>query len=205
MFLDASVLMNVKADEYVAAFGVSQEGATVAECHQKMDAALDAFTGELKQLGVGSADIFVDFAAQNKIYGYQVSDNVAKESLVGFELKKNVSIHYKDKALLDKLIIAASKSQIFDLIKVDYVVRDIGPVQNRLMEETAKIIKQKALRSMPRSRASTIPPKCTTPTRPPNRKTSPETTTSLSSPSWARARAGPFSSMRWMRTVSIRS
>src|SRR5437879_1452135 len=36
MFLDATVLMNVKADEYVAVFGVSQEGVTVAECHQKM-------------------------------------------------------------------------------------------------------------------------------------------------------------------------
>ena len=38
MFLEASVLMNVKADEYVAVFGVLQEGATVVECNQKMDA-----------------------------------------------------------------------------------------------------------------------------------------------------------------------
>ena len=30
MFLEANVLMNVKADEYVAVFGVLQEGGTVA-------------------------------------------------------------------------------------------------------------------------------------------------------------------------------
>src|SRR5208283_3293755 len=40
MFLEASVLMNVKADEYVAVFAVSQEAETVAECNQKMDAVM---------------------------------------------------------------------------------------------------------------------------------------------------------------------
>ena len=143
MFVEANVLMNVKADEHVAVFGVAQECATVAECHQKMDATVNAFTGELKRLGIGDDDIFVDFAAQNKIYGFQLTGNVAKEKLVGFELKKNVAVHYKDKALLDALVIAASHANIFDLIKVDYVVRDTGSVENRLMEEATRIIKQK--------------------------------------------------------------
>jgi uncharacterized protein YggE len=144
MFLDASVLMNVKADEYVAVFGVLQEGATVAECNQKMDATVNEFAAELKQLGIGGDDVFVDFAAQNKIYGFQVAGSIAKERLVGFELKKNVAVHYKDKLLLDKLVIAASKSKIFDLIKVDYVVKDPGIVQAKLMDDAAQVIKQKA-------------------------------------------------------------
>jgi uncharacterized protein YggE len=146
MFIDASVLMNVRADEHVAVFGVAQECAAVPECNQKMDATVRAFSGDLKQIGIGGDDIFVDFAAQNKIYGYDVSAGVAKEKLVGFELKKNVSVHYKDRLLLDKLAIAASKSGIFDLIKVDYVVRDTGNVQNKLMEEAARIIKTKEAR-----------------------------------------------------------
>ena len=90
MFVDASVLMNVKADEHVAVFGVAPECASVTECNQKMDATVGAFAASLKQLGVGDADVFVDFAAQNKIYGFQVAGNIAKENLVGFELKKNV-------------------------------------------------------------------------------------------------------------------
>jgi uncharacterized protein YggE len=143
MFIEASVLMNLKADEYVAVFGVSQECGAVPECNQKMDATTNQFAGELKQLGIGGEDIYVDFAAQNKIYGFQVAGNIAKEKLVGFELKKNVSIHYKNKLLLDKLIIAASKANIFDLIKVDYIVTDTAGVQTRLMEEAAKVIKQK--------------------------------------------------------------
>ncbi|MCA1633930.1 MAG: SIMPL domain-containing protein [Acidobacteria bacterium] len=142
-FLEASVLVNVKADEHVAVFGIAQECLTVAECNQKMDATVGEFTGALKQLGIKSEDVFVDFAAQNKIYGYQVEGTIAKEKLVGFELKKNVSVHYQDKALLDKLVIAASRSKIFDLIKVDYVVRDTAKVRGRLLMEAAGIIEQK--------------------------------------------------------------
>jgi uncharacterized protein YggE len=144
MFVEASVLMNVKADEHVAVFGVNQECLTVAECNQKMDATVNEFSNALKGLGLKGNDIFVDFAAQNKIFGFQVEGSIAKERLVGFELKKNVSVHYQDKALLDKLIVAASRSKIFDLIKVDYVVRDTGKVRNRLLEEAAALVKQKA-------------------------------------------------------------
>jgi uncharacterized protein YggE len=143
MFLEASVLMNARADEYVAVFGLAQEGVTVLECNQKMDAVVQEFSAVLKPLGIGGADLFVDFVAQNKIYGYRVQDNVAKEELVGFELKKNIAIHYRDKLLLDKLVIAASRSKIYDLIKVDYIVKDPQPIQDRLMEEAAGIIKRK--------------------------------------------------------------
>lgn len=144
MFVEASVLINVKADEYVAVFGVLQEGSTVTECNQKMDATVGEFSGELKQLGVSSDDVFVDFAAQNKIYGFQITGSIAREKLVGFELKKNVAVHYKDKLLLDKLVIAASKAKIFDLIKVDYLVRDPASIQSKLMDDAAQVIKQKA-------------------------------------------------------------
>jgi uncharacterized protein YggE len=145
-FVEAKVLMNVKADEYVAVFGITQEGKTLAECGQKMDATVKTFTDDLKPLGIGADDLFVDFVVQNRIYGFDLQGNVAQEHLVGFELKKNVSIHYKDSALLDKLTLAAARSQIFDLIKVDYIVKDIGRVHEKLMEEAARIIKAKMAR-----------------------------------------------------------
>ncbi len=144
VYLDASVLINVEADEYVAVFGTSREGATLEECRQKSDAALNTFREGLKSAGVTTKDVFIDFVAQNRIYGYDIQGDVAKERPVGFELKRNVLIHYRDKAMLDKLIDAAAQAQIYDLIKVDYVVRDIGAVQARLMEAAAKVVRQKA-------------------------------------------------------------
>jgi uncharacterized protein YggE len=65
------------------------------------------------------------------------------EKLAGFEVKKNVAVRYKDKSLLDRMLAAASKAGVFDLIKVDYVVSDMNAVHDRLMEEAAKIIKKK--------------------------------------------------------------
>lgn len=146
MFLDASVLMNVKADEFVAVFGLSLDGPTVLDCNQKMDAVIREFSEACQPLGIGANDLFVDFVAQNRTYGYRVEGTVAKEELTGFELKKNVSLHYHDRLLLDKLVIAASRSRIYDLIKVDYIVKDPQAVQNRLVEEAAAILKQKAAR-----------------------------------------------------------
>lgn len=146
MFLEASVLMNVLADEYVAVFGVSQECVTVAECSQKIDAVISEFAKAVQQMGISGNDVTIDFVTQTKIYEFNISGDVAKEELTGFQVKKNVSIHYKDKQLLDKLVVAASRSKIFDLIKVDYVVKDQSAAENKLMEEATRVIKQKGAR-----------------------------------------------------------
>jgi uncharacterized protein YggE len=146
MFVDAAVLMNVKADEYVAVFGISQEGATVQEANDKMNAVVRQFTEALKALHVRESDIDVDFITQPKIYGYDIADNIARETLAGFELKKNVAVHYTGRDLLDKLVAAAAQAHIYDLIKVDYVVKDINAVQDKLMVEASAIVKQKLAR-----------------------------------------------------------
>lgn len=146
MFLDASVLMNVKADEFVATFGVAEEAETVEGCQAKMGATIAAFTASLKTLGVGPEAIFVDFTAQTKVYAYKVDGSIAREELAGFELKKTVSVRYRDKAMIDRLALAASKANIHDLVKVDYVVTDLAPIQERLAEAAAVVIKSKAAR-----------------------------------------------------------
>jgi len=143
MFVDADVLMNVKADEYVAVFGVSHEGATVQEAGEKMAANVAEFTKALKALHVRDSDIYVDFITQPKIYGYELTESSAREKLAGFELKKTISVHYSDRDLIDKLVAAAASAQIYDLIKVDYIVKDIGAVQDKLRTEAAAVVKQK--------------------------------------------------------------
>ncbi|MGC8644234.1 MAG: SIMPL domain-containing protein, partial [Isosphaeraceae bacterium] len=146
MFVEANVLMNVRADRHVAVFGIVREGETLADCGRKMDGTIKQFTDELKRLGIGRDDLFVDFIAQNRTYGYDVAGNIAREKLVGFELKKNVSIHYRDRTLLDKLVITASQSRIHDLIKVDDLVSDTGRIDDRLMDEAGRVIKHKTSR-----------------------------------------------------------
>jgi len=142
-FVEANVVMNVKADAYAAVFGLSQEAMTAAESNEKINRLIAAFTKDLDVLGVKKNDVFVDFITQNKVYDYTTSGNVTTEKFSGFETKKNIAVRYSDREVLEKIIAAATKNSIFDLIKVDYVVSDMKTINARLYEEAVKVVKQK--------------------------------------------------------------
>ncbi|HYJ91019.1 MAG TPA: SIMPL domain-containing protein [Pyrinomonadaceae bacterium] len=142
-FIEANVLMNMRADSYTAVLGVVQEAPTAAESNSKTDAAIGAFTRDLESLGIKHGDIFVDFITQNKVYDYTTSGTTVSEKFSGFETKKNVAIRYKDREMLEKILSAATKSAIYDLITVDYVVNDINAAHAKLYDEAVKVIKQK--------------------------------------------------------------
>jgi uncharacterized protein YggE len=146
MFIDASVLLNVKADEFVATFGIAEEAETVEACQAKMDATVTAFVDEVKRMGIAPDAIFVDLTAQTRVYGYKVEGNLAKEQLAGFELKKTVAIRFRDKSLIDRMLLTASRQKIYDLIKVDYIVTNLSAVTKQLAEAAADVIKAKAAR-----------------------------------------------------------
>ncbi len=138
--------MNAKADEYVAVFGITQEGETIADCSRKMAARVKEFTEALKALGIGDDDLFLDFVAQTKLYGFEMTGEIAREQLVGFELKKNLSVHFSDRDRLEDLVVAAARSEIHDLIKVDYIVKDADRIREMLMKEASRVIKRKSAR-----------------------------------------------------------
>ena len=142
-FVESNVLMNMKADSYVAVFGVAQEAPTAAESNAKTDAAISQFTADLDRLGIKRADTFVDFITQNKVYDYATTGSTTTEKFSGFETKKNINVRYRDRDLLDKILSAASKASIYDLIEVDYTVSDISGAHAKLYDEAVKLIKQK--------------------------------------------------------------
>jgi uncharacterized protein YggE len=141
--IEASVLINLKADTCVAVFGVQQEAKTANESNEMVNRQIEGFIGDLKKLGIADADIFVDFITQNRIYDFKKQGADLIETLTGFETKKTVAVRYKNRDLFEKLVTTAADRQIFDLIKVDYLVTDLESVQNRLFEEAARIVDQK--------------------------------------------------------------
>ena len=143
VFLDASVLVNIHADAYVALFGISEEGATLNDARAKVHERLANFKRDLQSLGVTAKNTFVDFVAQNRIYGFHVDGSVATEQVVGFELKENVSIKCRSQFEVDSLIAIAAKDGVFDLIKVDYVLIDLDAVRAKLVDGASQVIRQK--------------------------------------------------------------
>ncbi len=153
-FVDAAVLMNVRADEYVAVFALFAVGETPGIAGAMMDATLAKFTASLDALDVAGVDRNVDFISQSRIYKLEISDDltdedkrpIAVEKLDGFELKKNVSVRFGDIKSLDALSAAAAAAGIFDLVKVDYLVKDAPAIRERLQLQTMNLIRQKTAR-----------------------------------------------------------
>jgi uncharacterized protein YggE len=141
--IEASVLMNVSATEYLAVWGLSREGANLADTNRQLDGTVRQFQSAIERLGIRPADMFVDFISQNRVYDFTSSGSSAVEKLTGFQVKKNIAVRYRDRALLDRLLAAATRLGIHDLIKVDHVVSNVGAIRERLMEEASQIIKKK--------------------------------------------------------------
>lgn len=141
--IEASVLQNVIADGYVATFGLAEEAPTLKECNEKIDQRIKEFINALTKLGIVKTDIFIDMTSQNKIYDYKISGDLAEEYLQGFELKKNVMVKFSHIGDLDPMVIAASGIEIYDLVKVDYIVNDLNAVHTQLFNVATDIINQK--------------------------------------------------------------
>ena len=144
LIIDGYVLLNAAPDEFIAVFGAAQVGPTAVESNQKVNAQIERFLSDATKLGVVRGDTFVDFITQNRVYSFSPpADGAIRETLSGFETKKNIAIKYKDRALLEKLLAAASQASIFDLIKVDYVVNDMAKIRSQLFEEAVRVVKHK--------------------------------------------------------------
>jgi uncharacterized protein YggE len=142
--IEAYILFNATPDEFVAVFGAAQEAPTAVESNQKVNTQIEKFLSAAEKLGITRGNTFVDFITQNRVYNFSApSEGAIRESLAGFETKKTVAVRYKDRPMLEKLLGAAAQAAIFDLIKVDYVINDMGKIRNRLFEEGTRLVKQK--------------------------------------------------------------
>lgn len=144
MVVEVAILRNEVADAYVVTFGISQEAKTVSEATTQINTRIAGFIQELKKLGIEDQDFYMDLIMQNRVYDYELqTNNVAKEKLTGFEVKKNISIHYKQRDLIEKITISASKYEIYDLIKVDYIKTDNEKIRQDLLDDVLKILEAK--------------------------------------------------------------
>lgn len=145
--ISINALSNQKADAYTAIFNLVQVGRTADETNNLMNTRLDGFLNELKNLGIPVADIYVDMVNFLPKYEYDVSKKLfSKKTFTeipkGFELQKNVHIRYTNAALLDRIVTAAAKQEIYDIVKVDYFVTDQQKVYTELRAAAFDYLKE---------------------------------------------------------------
>ena len=146
--LSVNALMNVKANSYVVLLGVSQAAETIDSCQRMINDRINSFIAQLTKAGIKKEDIYVDFVSQVPVFEYAVEKKMFSkrynEIPSGFELKKNIHIAYKKNETLDEIVTTAAKSEIYDIIKVDYVVSNLQAVYDSLRQASIKLLNQKA-------------------------------------------------------------
>ncbi len=140
-------LMNVKADSYVAVFGVSQIAENIDSCNRLMNDRIVGLSNRLQALGIKKSDIYVDFVSQVPVFEYEIEKKLFSKKYneipKGFELKKNIHIGYKKGDALDDILLAAAKNEIYDVVKVDYIIDNIEAVYDTLRASSIRALNRK--------------------------------------------------------------
>ena len=139
-------LSNVVADAYIAIFNVSQAGETTDEVNKLLDQRINLIIKRVEELG--DLSYFVDMISFVPIYEYEIEkklfskDNYT-EVPIGFELKKNLHIKYSNPDYLNQLISICASSEIYDLVKVDYVSLSLEDKKKELIAKAKIVLDEK--------------------------------------------------------------
>ena len=145
ILLSAQVLLNFSADQYIAVFSIKQEETTSLVCNQKINKRINDFIGDLAKINIVREDISIDMVSQIKVldFHYSLDKKIATQYLKGIEIQKNIILKFDDIDDIDDIVSRASKFEIYDLIKVDYVVLNTEQIYDRLFKQVSRIIRKK--------------------------------------------------------------
>jgi uncharacterized protein YggE len=144
---DVRVLYNAPADSYLAIFHLTQVGSRAGETDTLMNERINGFITELKTLNIKDEDIFTDMLTFVPVYEIEVQRKLFSKKYneipKGFEMKKNIHVLFKDEADLDKIVTAAAKFEIYDLVRVNYFINDVAASYKKMQEKALALVKEK--------------------------------------------------------------
>lgn len=143
-------LANIKADQYVALFSVTQTGENAEEVNRLIDQRINAALQEIRM--DKTVSVYVDMVSFVPVYQLNAekktfSRKTYNEVPAGFELKKNIHLKFNDPSRLNDLISGFSKSEIYDLIRVDYFSTGMENIRKQMMDK-ARILMQEKVKNM---------------------------------------------------------
>ena len=147
LVLEVNAMMNMKADSYLAIFHVTQLGQSAEEADSLMNERIDGVLRRVMEHGVKEKDVFTDMLSFIPVYELEATRNLFSKTYqevpAGFEIQKNIHIRFTDARVLDKLVTAAAKEEIYDLVKVDFFVAQQSACYDTLRMFATKLLQQK--------------------------------------------------------------
>jgi uncharacterized protein YggE len=148
MLLECSVLMNVKADSYLAIFNLTQVGETAQQADEFINKRADAFVQALSKLGITPADVYSDMIYLIPIFEYETEKRLFSKTYnevpKGFETQKNLHIRFKKSELIDDIVTLAAANEIYDLVTIEYFVKDSKAIYDSIRTQAIDYIAKNA-------------------------------------------------------------
>lgn len=134
-----NALMNKEPDAMIAIFSINQIGQTAEEANRLINERYKGFRDEIQRLGINKDDIYLDMVYFVPMYEYEEDKKIFStnynEVPKGFQIQQNAHIKYTDPNLLTKMVMIASKYEIYDLAKVEYFVEDHASIFKDLRQK----------------------------------------------------------------------
>jgi uncharacterized protein YggE len=147
LVLEVNAMMNATADSYLAIFHIIQLGQSAEEADSLMNARVDRLIKRVGKDGVRPGDVFTDMLSFIPVYELEATrklfSTTYQEIPAGFEIQKNIHITFRDARILDRLVTAAAKEEIYDLVKVDFFVEKQSACYDTLRMFATKLLQQK--------------------------------------------------------------
>lgn len=144
---EINAICNMKADSYLAIFHLTQVGANAYEADSLMNSRIGAFKNAIKTKGVPEEDVVIDMLSMVPVYHVEVTKQLFSKTFTeipaGFEIQKNIHVHFKDASVLDAIITQAAMQEIYDLIKVDYYIKDVTAVYDQLRTLATELLDER--------------------------------------------------------------
>jgi hypothetical protein len=145
--IDVKALQNVSATTYTAIFNLSQIGPTAEKTNALMKQRIDSIKIRLNAKGITQKDIAIDVISFVPIYEIEVTKKLFSKTYTevpkGFELQQNIHIQFTKTSQFETILEACAKSEVYNLVKVDYFIENIKEVYKNLQDELLKLIDDK--------------------------------------------------------------
>jgi hypothetical protein len=132
-------IYNEKPAMYAATFSIVQVGTTLEEIDGLMNEKINNIKEGIKQIDP-TIEVITDMISFVPIYEYEVTKKLFNKKTYnekpgGYELKKNLIIKYKTR-VLDKISTICAQQEVYDLVKVDYIITNLDSIHTKLQDKT---------------------------------------------------------------------
>ncbi len=132
-------IYNEKPSLYSATFSIVQVGTSLEEIDALMNEKINAIRAGIKAADP-TVEVFTDMISFVPVYEYEVTKKIFSkktynEKPAGYEMKKNLIIKYKT-PVLDKIVSICATQEVYDLVKVDYIITNLEAIQAKLQART---------------------------------------------------------------------